>query len=69
MSDRDKSMDESEQELERLRRRVAELESREAGMRGDGELEIKDQVIRSSINGSPYQTPAARRRNDIPHLG
>ena len=51
MSDRDRAMTEVQEELERLRRRIAELESRGARDRSDETLEIRDQAIRSSING------------------
>ncbi len=51
MSESDRTMPELREELERLRKRVAKLESCGAGAQGDEELEIRDQAIRSSING------------------
>jgi len=51
MSDRDRTKTDLQKELERLRKRIAELESRGAGDRRGEELEIREQAIRSSING------------------
>ena len=51
MNDKGRNTTEHQEELERLRRRVAELESRGACDRRDEELEIKDQALRSSLSG------------------
>src|SRR5512139_3378976 len=51
MNDQDMTMTELQDELKRLRRRVAELEASGAPAPSVEELEIRDQAIRSSING------------------
>ncbi|NTW59973.1 MAG: PAS domain S-box protein, partial [Nitrospirae bacterium] len=51
MSDKDRTKNDLQKELKRLHKRILELESRGAGDRCSEELEIREQAIRSSING------------------